>query len=216
MAGRDGVTEWTGRKGKLGALLMASPVRRLEEALLGRSSARLREYVFSSLSEDAVVLDAGCGSGYLSLPVASRLSAGTVICVDLSDEMLERLGKRVRSRGLATRVRSVKAPVDATGLGDAVVDMVISNNLLHELRDPRAAALEWKRVLKPGGRIALSDYRSTRLTRLIMKHGHGAEANHPLDVESLASLLEEAGFEKVLVVPCRNKLLAQAAKPGER
>ncbi|NPV60886.1 MAG: class I SAM-dependent methyltransferase [Actinobacteria bacterium] len=216
MAGRDAVTEWTGRKGKLGAILMASPVRGLEEALLGRSSARLMKHALSSLAEDAVVLDAGCGSGYLSLPIASKLREGTVICVDLSDEMLEKLGKRARSRGLLARIRSVKAPVDATGLEDAVADMVVSNNLLHELRDPHAAVMEWKRVLKPGGRIALSDYRSTRLTRLIMRHGHGAEANDPFDVEGLASLLEEAGFEDVLVVPCRNKLLAQAAKPDGR
>lgn len=214
MTGQDRTTEWTGRRGRLGAMLMVSPVRRFEEALLGCSSQNLLRRILPSLREDAVVLDAGCGSGYLSLPIAARLVSGRVICVDLSDEMLATLKKRARAREVDSRLRPLRTPVDSTGLEGDSVDMVVSNNLLHELRDPASAVAEWKRVLKPGGRMVLSDFRSTRLVRFIMSHEHGEEANHALDVETLRALLEQAGLEKVEVSPCRHKLLAMAEKPA--
>lgn len=214
MSGKEAHTDWTGKRGKRGALLMASPVRRLEEAMLGRSSIALLKRVLSSLDEDAVVLDAGCGSGYLSLPIAARLAFGKVICVDLSDEMLSALERRARARGVDARVQALKAPVDSTGLEDASVDLVVSNNLLHEMQDPAAAVAEWKRLLKPGGRMALSDFRSTRLVRLIMSHGHGEKASNLFDVGDLSSLLEQAGLENVEGIPYRNKLLALAEKPA--
>lgn len=207
-------TDWTGKRGRRGALLMASPIRKMEEAFLGCSSRKLLRHALSSLREDAMVLDAGCGSGYLGLPIAAKLSSGKVICVDLSDEMLAALERRARARALDDRVLVLKAPVDSTGLAGGSVDLVVSNNLLHELRDPAAAVAEWRRVLKPGGRMVLSDFRSTRLVRLIMSHEHGEEASNPLDVESLSSLLEQAGLGKVEVTSCRHKLLAAAEKPA--
>ncbi len=78
---------------------MVNPMRRLEEALLGRSGIALLEEVLSSLKGDEVVVDAGCGSGFLSLPIAAKLNAGTAICVDLSHEMLAGLHKKSRRQG---------------------------------------------------------------------------------------------------------------------
>ncbi len=195
---------------------MVSPIRRLEESLLGCSGMKLLRHVFSSLRDGATVLDAGCGSGYLSLPIAAKLSFGKVIGVDLSDEMLAALGRRARAKAVDDRVQTLKAPVSSTGLEEGSVDLVVSNNLLHELQDTAAALAEWKRVLKPGGRMVLSDFRSTRLVRFIMSREHGEEASNPMDVEDMASLLEQAGLEKVEVIPCRHKLLALAEKPSPR
>jgi ubiquinone/menaquinone biosynthesis C-methylase UbiE len=207
-------TDWTGKRGKQGAFLMARPVRRLEEALLGRSSAALLKRVFSILKGDMVVLDVGCGSGYLSLPIARKLDSGRVICVDLSEEMLAGLARRARAAAVSDRIQVIRTAVDTTGLADAAVEVVVSNNLLHELHDPVAAVTEWERVLKPGGHMALSDFRTTRLTNLLMSHEHGEEANDPFDVEGLRTLLQEAGLENVEVTPYRNKLLALADKPA--
>ncbi len=81
-------TEWTGRMGKLGAWFLASPWRRWSEIFIGRSREALLEEVFARLRGDEVVLDAGCGSGYLSLPIARRLDTGKVLGLDLSEEML--------------------------------------------------------------------------------------------------------------------------------
>jgi len=94
------------------------------------------------------------------------------------------------------------------------VDLVVSNNLLHELKNPATAVAEWKRLLKPGGRMVLSDFRSTRLVRLIMSHEHGEEASNPLEVEGLSLLLKQAGLDNVEVTPLRHKLLAVAEKPA--
>lgn len=214
MADAGAATDWTGKRGERGAFFMVRPIRRLEEALLGRSSAALLKEVLPSLEDGDVVLDAGCGSGYLSLPIAARLGAGRVICVDLSEEMLAALRRRARARAVDDRIHVVRAAVDATGLDVASVDLVVSNNLLHELREPGAAVAEWCSLLRPGGRMALSDFRATRLARLVMCHEHGEEAGNPLDVEELRSLLERAGLENVKVTPYRSKLLATAGKPA--
>ena len=205
-------TDWTGKQGKRGAFLMVDHLRRLEESLLGRSSAALLEEVLPSLESSALVLDAGCGSGYLSLHIAEKLDSGKVICVDLSDEMLAGLMKRARARKVDDRIEVIKTAAHATGLADSLVDLVVSNNLLHELFEPEAAITEWERLLKAGGRMALSDFRDTRLTKLMMRHEHGGGANGPFDTDGLEAVLKKAGLENVDVKPYRSKLLALASK----
>jgi len=194
---------------------MVGPLRRIEEVFMGRSGAALLEEVFKSLRGDALVLDAGCGSGYLSLEIAKRLDEGRVSCIDLSEEMLAVLARRAEAGGVDDRIREVSAAVDATGLEGATFDYVVSNNVLHELSDPGAAIAEWKRLLKPGGRMALSDFRNTMLTRLLMSHAHRDEnGSGPFDIAGLTALLLRAGLQDVDVRRCRNKLLALARKPA--
>jgi ubiquinone/menaquinone biosynthesis C-methylase UbiE len=205
-------TEWTGRRGQIGAWFLASPWRRWGEALFGRSRAALLDEVFSTLIGEEVVLDVGCGSGYLSLPIAARLDTGKVLCLDLSEEMLAGLEKRAHAVGLDGRVQAVKAPADASGLAASSVNLVVCNNVLHELADPGACAEEWARLLKPGGRMALSDFRATRPIRLMMKHRHGEDVHGPFTTEELEALLKKVGLREVKVTPYRHTLLAQAVK----
>jgi ubiquinone/menaquinone biosynthesis C-methylase UbiE len=205
-------TEWTGRQGRIGAWFLASPWRRWSEVFIGQSRAALLEEVGSSLRGEEVVLDAGCGSGYLSLPIAGKLTSGTVLCLDLSDEMLAGLEKRAGKAGLTGRIRVVKAPAEASGLDDASVDWVICNNVLHELSDVDACIEEWARVLRPGGRMALSDFRATRPFRFFMSHRHGEEAHGPFATQELEALLEKKGLRDVKAVPYRHTLLATAVR----
>lgn len=201
-------TEWTGRTGRLGAWFLASPWRRWSEVLVGRSREALLEEVFSRLRGDEIVLDVGCGSGYLSLPIAARLTSGKVLGLDLSDDMLEAMKKRAAKAGLDHRIEMIKAPADASGLGDASVDWVVCNNVLHELPDCEAASKEWARVLKPGGRVALSDFRATRPFKFFMSLRHGEDAHGPFSTEGLEALLGQTGLEEVKATPYRHTLLA--------
>ncbi len=106
--------------------------------------------------------------------------------------------------------------MDDTGLDDASVDLVVSNNVLHELHDPAAAIAEWKRLLKLGRHMAISDFWATRLSRAITGRAHGEEATGPFDVEDLTSLLVRSGLEKVRVIPYHNKLLALGERPARK
>ena len=212
MAEGQAQTQWTGRWGKLGAWFLASPWREWGEVVFGRSRAALLEQVFSGLRGDEAVLDAGCGSGYLSIPIAARLVTGRVLCLDLSEEMLASLEKRARASGSSGRIKAVKAPADASGLEDDSVDLVVCNNVLHELSDPEACITEWARVLKPGGRMALSDFRATQPVRLLMKHRHGEEAHGPFGVEELEVLLRKTGLKEARVAPYQHTLLGQAVR----
>ncbi len=201
MEEKQAQTEWTGQRGERGARFLVSPWRRFGEGLIfggGRSS--VLEEISGSLSIDAVVLDVGCGSGYLSLPVAMKLGAGKVLCLDLSDEMLAALRENAAKAGLTGRIQVVKAPASASGLDDASVDLIVSNNVVHELADPREVLAEWIRILKPGGRVVFNDFRSTRLVKLFIS-GHHQDVHGPYEVEEMESLLWQAGFKEVKVAP---------------
>ncbi len=205
-------SEWTGLQGKFGAWFLTSPWRRWGEIFFGRSRAALLEEIFARLRGDEVVLDAGCGSGYLSLPIAGKLATGMVLCLDLSDEMLAGLEKRAAKAGLSGRVRKIKAAAESSGLDDGSVDLVVCNNVLHELSDVDACIAEWARVLKPGGRMLISDFRATRPIKLMMSHRHGEEAHGPFSPEELEALLKKTGLEEVKALPYRNTILATAVK----
>ena len=100
--------KWTGIKGRIGGWYLSSPLRWLAENLVygGCRSAFLNE-VSRIIRGDEVVLDIGAGSGYLSLAIAENLTTGKVICFDLSEEMLNRLKKRARKKGLMDKIQII-------------------------------------------------------------------------------------------------------------
>jgi SAM-dependent methyltransferase len=99
----------------------------------------------------ARVLDAGCGTGDLTLLLAR--AGAEVTALDLSAGMAERTAARAQADGVGDRVRTVVAPLESTGLPDDAFDAVAGKWVLHHADVPRATA-ELARVLKPGGRGA--------------------------------------------------------------
>ncbi|MDP1828773.1 MAG: arsenite methyltransferase [Archangium sp.] len=111
----------------------------------------------AELREGETVLDLGAGGGIDVLLSAKRVGAsGRAIGVDMTDEMLE-LARRNAAEAGATNVEFVKGTIEAIPLPDATVDVVISNCVINLAADKSAVFAEIARVLRPGGRMGVSD-----------------------------------------------------------
>ena len=111
----------------------------------------------AELREGEVVLDLGSGGGIDVLLSARRVGpTGRAIGVDLTDEMLE-LARRNAAEAGATNVEFVKGTIEALPLPDASVDVVISNCVINLAADKAAVLRAIARVLRPGGRVGVSD-----------------------------------------------------------
>jgi len=108
------------------------------------------------------VLEPGCAMGFFSLPLARMVGPeGKVICVDLQERMLARLGKRARRAGLADRIEMVQCTPDTLGLEEWAgrIDLAVALHMVHEVPDPAAFLGEIHGLLRPGGRLLIVEPR---------------------------------------------------------
>ena len=111
----------------------------------------------ADLHEGETVLDLGSGAGADVLISARRVgSAGRAIGLDMTDEMLELARANAAEAGV-TNVEFVQGYLEDIPLPDASVDVVISNCVINLAADKRVVLAEAARVLRPGGRFAVSD-----------------------------------------------------------
>jgi SAM-dependent methyltransferase len=167
---------------------------RLDVDLL-ESSPALRHRSGEDRVADADVVDLGCGTGRTGA-WARRRGAKTVTGVDLTAAMLE----LARARGAHDRL--VKASVTATTLEGASADGVVSSLVLCHVADARAFFDEARRLLRPGGWLALVDYHPTFLYRGIPTHftegASGEERAVENHIHSFGAIFEasaKAGLE---------------------
>jgi len=111
----------------------------------------------ADLHEGETVLDLGSGAGADVLISARRVGAsGKAIGLDMTDEMLE-LARANAAHAGVDNVEFVKGYIEDIPLADGSVDVVISNCVINLAADKRKVLAETARILRPGGRFAVSD-----------------------------------------------------------
>ena len=132
------------------------------------------------------VADVGAGTGYFAIPLARAVSpGGEVLAVDVQPEMLDLLRPRVAP---GTPITLVQAEATKTTLPEASLDLALLANVWHEIDDQRAALAEAARVLKPGGRIAILDWRAD------LDAPPGPPRDHRVALASVEAALAAAGW----------------------
>lgn len=149
------------------------------------------------LGRDSRLLDVGCGSGGPALRLAESTGA-SVVGIDLVEEGIATATRLAEERGLADRVRFVRA--DAGGplpFADGSFDAVVSVDVMCHLPNRLDILREWHRVTAPGARILFTD--PTIVTGLVTDGelaDRSAVGIYVFSVESVnEALLAEAGFE---------------------
>jgi ubiquinone/menaquinone biosynthesis C-methylase UbiE len=118
--------------------------------------ARKALLALASLAPGERVLDLACGTGLVALDAARSVGPeGSVLATDLSGQMIEIARRRAAEQQLSN-VTFRRMDAEMLDLPDATFDVVLCALGLMYLPDPQHAVEEWRRVLKPGGRVVIA------------------------------------------------------------
>ncbi|HEX5970641.1 MAG TPA: arsenite methyltransferase [Gemmatimonadaceae bacterium] len=160
----------------------------------------------AELHEGEVVLDLGSGGGIDVLLSAKRVGpTGKAYGLDMTDEMLD-LALENKAKAGATNVEFLKGHIEAIPLPSNTVDVIISNCVINLSGDKRQVLKEAFRVLKPGGRFAVSDVVVREGLPAAVKEHMGMWTGcvaGALEEQEFLSLLADVGFENPSIEPTR-------------
>lgn len=232
---KDVIQEKYGQVAKSGLSSDQAGVRSVAEAF-GYSAAELGSIpadanmglscgnptAFASLRPGEVVVDLGSGGGLdVFLAAKSVGPTGKAIGIDMTPEMIELARKNARQLGDGAMPGNIEfhlAPIDEMPLADASVDCIISNCVINLVPDKVKAFAEMSRVLKQGGRLAISDIAIKKplpaaLAESLMAYvGCIAGA---IEIEEYRRGLAAAGFTEVAIEESGSDLNAYAQVEGQ-
>ena len=108
------------------------------------------------LEREAGFLEVGCGTGWAVRRAASRLASGPACGIDISPKMIERAGEKTAAADRA-KIEFHVANAESIPYADQSFGSILCSFSIHHYEDPVRALSEMKRVLRPGGSIAIMD-----------------------------------------------------------
>jgi ubiquinone/menaquinone biosynthesis C-methylase UbiE len=135
-----------------------------------------------------VTADIGCGTGFFTLPLANLVGeTGKVFALDTSLTMIKQLIRKARS---LRQVEPIHSRENRFPLKDDSLDFVLLANMIHELEDRKLFLKEVLRVLKPGGKICVVDWKRKKM-----------DIGPPLKIlftkERIEEMLRQSGFSRI-------------------
>ena len=162
---------------------------------------RLRTANLARIQPGEQVLDVGCGTGTLAMEVARRVGrAGRVAGVDPGTQQIARARAKAARRNLPIDFQI--GVIEQLAFPDQTFDVVFSTLMMHHLPASlkRQGLAEIARVLKPGGRLVIADFKrkQERQGRAARFHAGGSS------MQDLVALVKEAGFEHLEIEEMRH------------
>tara|TARA_R110002072_G_scaffold25443_6_gene85147 strand:+ start:93662 stop:94321 length:660 start_codon:yes stop_codon:yes gene_type:complete len=158
----------------------------------------------ASLKAGESVLDLGSGAGFDAFLAARQVGEkGRVIGVDMTHEMIAKARRNQRKLGL-TQAEFRLGEIEALPVGDATIDVIVSNCVINLSPEKPRVFAEAMRVLRPGGRLAISD---VVLTADLPDEVRDDLANltacvsGAATIEELEATLRDAGFVDIVIEP---------------
>ncbi len=135
---------------------------------------------------DCTLIDIGSGVGFLTLPFADRYPQSKAYGCDILEGMVGLLREDAAERGLGN-LETVLMQPNSVNLPDDTADFIVMGQLHHELDVPEPLMSECKRLLKPGGTIAIIDWADA-------DNGKSPPVGRRVPVADMQAQLEDAGF----------------------
>ncbi len=138
---------------------------------------------------DCILVDIGAGVGFLTLPFAERFPRAIAYGCDILEGMVGLLREDAATRGL-DNLKTILMSPNAVDLPADSADFIVMGQLHHELDAPEPLMAECKRLLKPGGTIAIIDWADA-------ENGKSPPVGRRVPVATMRGQLDGAGFTDI-------------------
>lgn len=183
-----------------------APFYDLAEKANGRAYDVMLETVRERLPHGANVLEVAAGTGAISLAVADK--AASVLCTDISEQMLAVARKKAAKRGVKN-IEFDRMNIFDTGRPDNSFDAVIAGQVLHLINEPEKAAAELRRVSKQTVILPMSltkNLRGSAKLSVGVYRLFGFSPKAEFDAEGYAAFLPQIGFENCEIIHIPGKI----------